>query len=210
MGPRRPALLIVDVQPDFLPGGALAVPGGDEILAPLAQLMESDRFPLRIATQDWHPHGHASFASAHPGRQPFDTIDLHGHSQTLWPDHCVQGSPGAALAPGLPWERVAAVVRKGMTPDVDSYSGFRNNWGADGERRPTGLAGMLRELGVEEVAICGLARDLCVLWTAEDAARAGFSTTLVWELTRPVDPASDTRTREALARCGVPLAYVHE
>src|SRR5690606_7748015 len=101
----RTALIVVDVQPDFLPGGALAVAGGDEILAPLAALLRADRFPLVVATQDWHPRGHVSFASSHPGRRPFDRIELHGREQVLWPDHCVQGTPGAALHSTVPWER---------------------------------------------------------------------------------------------------------
>ena len=197
------ALIVVDVQPDFLPGGALAVADGDAILAPLAALLERFPFDLAVATQDWHPRGHASFASAHPGARPFDSITLHGHPQTLWPDHCVQGTPGAELHAALPWERISAVVRKGAQPDVDSYSGFRNNWDAAGRRPPTGLAGYLRERGVDEVVVCGLARDYCVQWTAEDAAAAGFRTTVRWDLARPVDPASDARVRAALARAGV-------
>jgi nicotinamidase/pyrazinamidase len=197
------ALIVVDVQPDFLPGGALAVADGDAILPPLRALLERFPFDLAVATQDWHPHGHASFASAHPGRRPFDEITLHGHPQTLWPDHCVQGTPGAELHHALPWTRISSVIRKGAHPDVDSYSGFRNNWDAAGRRPPTGLAGYLRERGVDAVVVCGLARDYCVRWTAEDAAAAGFRTTVLWELTRPVDPASDDAVRAALERAGV-------
>jgi nicotinamidase/pyrazinamidase len=206
--PDTTALIVVDVQPDFLPGGALAVADGDAILAPLAELLTSGRYALAVATQDWHPPGHVSFASAHAGRRPFDTVELHGHPQTLWPDHCVQGTPGAELRAGLPWDRVSAVIRKGASPDVDSYSGFRNNWDAAGGRPPTGLAGYLRERGVTDVAVCGLARDYCVRWTAEDAAAAGFRTTVLWALTRPVVPASDEATREALARAGVAIGGV--
>jgi nicotinamidase/pyrazinamidase len=200
---RRAALLLVDVQPDFLPGGALAVAGGDEILAPLRALLHRDPFALYVATQDWHPRGHVSFASTHRGRQPFDVIELHGHEQTLWPDHCVQGTPGAALHPDLPWDRISAVIRKGADPDVDSYSGFRNNWDAAGTRPVTGLGGCLRERGVEELFLCGLARDFCVKWSAEDAAAAGFRTRVLWDLTRPVDPGSDERVRRDLERAGV-------
>lgn len=199
------ALIVVDVQLDFLPGGALAVAGGDRILAPLAELMRADAFATIVATQDWHPPNHVSFASQHPPRRPFETISLYGHEQTLWPDHCVAGSPGAALHPSLPWERACAIVRKGMDPAVDSYSGFRNNCDARGARPPTGLAGYLREAGVHTVYVCGLARDVCVLATAEDAAALGFATTVLWDLTQPVVAASDAGTRAALEKAGVAI-----
>jgi len=201
--PDGTALIVVDVQPDFLPGGALGVPEGNRILAPIRALLERFPFGLAVATQDWHPRGHVSFASSHPGRKPLEVIDVHGHEQTLWPDHCVQGTPGAELSRDLPWERISAVIRKGTQAEVDSYSGFRNNWDARGERPPTGLAGYLRERGVEEVYICGLARDFCVKWTAEDATEAGFRTTVLWELTRPVVAASDAVVMEGLRRRGV-------
>ena len=204
--PESSALILVDLQPDFLPGGALPVAGGDQILEPVRRLMASGRFGLIVATQDWHPPGHASFASSHPGRKPFETIRLHGHAQTLWPDHCVQGTSGAQLHPSLPWTAAAAVIRKGMEPTCDSYSGFRNNWNEKGERPPTGLAGYLRERGVTSLTVCGLARDFCVKWTAEDGAGAGFDVQVIWELTRPVDPSSDQRVREELAAHGVRLA----
>ena len=199
---QRSALLVVDVQPDFLPGGALPVDHGDEVLEPIGRLMSRDLFPLSVATQDWHPLGHASFASSHPGRKPFDTTSVHGHEQTLWPDHCVQGTPGAELYADLPWDRVSAIIRKGTDPDVDSYSGFRNNWNAAGERPPTGLAGYLRERGVHDVIICGLARDYCVKWSAEDAVADGFRVVVLWDLTRPVDPRSDARVRSDLESAG--------
>ena len=202
-GADRAALLVVDVQPDFLPGGALAVPDGDAILGPLRALLERLPFALAVATQDWHPPGHVSFAGSHPGRRPFDVVRVHGHPQTLWPDHCVQGTPGAELHGALPWTRVSAVIRKGAQRDVDSYSGFRNNWDAAGRRPPTGLAGYLRERGVEELFVCGLARDFCVKWSAEDAAGAGFRTTVLWDLTRPVVPSSDAQVRAELERAGV-------
>lgn len=200
-GPRS-VLLVVDLQPDFLPGGALAVAEGDAVLGPIAALMTGGLFPLVVATQDWHPAGHVSFASSHPGRRPFDRIPLYDHEQVLWPDHCVQGTPGAELRAGLPWEGAEAVVRKGTDPRVDSYSTFRNNWDADGRRPATGLAGYLRERGVRDVYLCGLARDYCVLWSAEDAVDAGFATTVLWDLTRPVDPASDGAVRRSLEARG--------
>jgi nicotinamidase/pyrazinamidase len=202
----RAALIVVDLQPDFMPGGALPVAGGDRVVEPIARLVRSGGFGLVVATQDWHPPGHASFASAHPGKQPFDVIMLHGHEQVLWPDHCVQGTAGAALHQGLPLDRVDAIIRKGTDPGVDSYSGLRNNWDARGERPPTGLAGYLRERGVTDVTVCGLARDYCVKWTAEDAADAGFRVRFLWELTRSVDPAGDDRVRADLVTHGVSIA----
>ncbi|TVR64017.1 MAG: bifunctional nicotinamidase/pyrazinamidase [Gemmatimonadales bacterium] len=197
------ALLVVDVQPDFLPGGRLAVAEGDRILPGIRHLMKSGTFDVQVATQDWHPPAHASFASAHPGREPFEVIQLHGHEQVLWPDHCIQGSPGAELHSALPWTRVDAVIRKGTDPTVDSYSGFRNNWGPGGRRPLTGLEGYLRERGIQRVVVCGLARDYCVRWTAEDAAAAGFDTVMVWDLTRSVDPSGDEALRSELEGAGV-------
>jgi nicotinamidase/pyrazinamidase len=199
------ALVLVDIQPDFMPGGALPVAGGDAIVAPLRALIEADPFGLYVATQDWHPPGHVSFASSHAGRRPMETISLYGHDQVLWPDHCVQGTPGAALHPDVPWERVSVIIRKGTDPRVDSYSGFRNNWDPEGARPPTGLGGYLRERGIEEIAVCGLARDICVKWTAEDAARAGFRVRFLWDLTRAVDPTSDDAVRAALASLDVAI-----
>jgi len=205
MSHERTALIVVDVQLDFLAGGTLAVPAGERILAPLAALMASGRFRDIVATQDWHPHDHVSFASRHAGRRPFDVIELYGREQVLWPDHCVAATPGAALHSALPWDRARAILRKGLDRAVDSYSAFRNNYDAAGERPPTGLAGYLREIGVTAVAVCGLARDFCVRATAEDAAALGFNTTVLWDLTRPVDAAGDAATRAALARAGVAL-----
>ena len=199
----RTALLVVDVQLDFLPGGALAVAAGNEVLAPIAALMRSDTFRDIVATQDWHPRNHVSFASQHPPRRAFETIELYGREQVLWPDHCVAGTPGAALHPDLPWERVRAIVRKGTDPNVDSYSALRNNYDAGGTRRPTGLAGYLRDCDIDTVYVCGLTRDFCVLWTAEDAAALGFRTTVIWDLSRPVDRTHDAPARAALERCGV-------
>jgi len=203
--PEHAVLLLVDIQPDFMPGGALAVPEGDEIVEPVRRLVESGPFRHFAATQDWHPPGHVSFASEHPGREPFETIELYGHEQTLWPDHCIQGTDGARLDPRLPWDRMAVIVRKGMERDADSYSGFRNNWNPAGERPHTGLAGYLHDRGIRGVFVCGLARDVCVKWTAEDAAREGFETYFLWDLTRAVDPASDEKVRADLRECGVEI-----
>lgn len=204
------ALLLVDIQPDFMPGGALEVPEGDRIMEPVKDLMARDLFDLYVATQDWHPEGHVSFASSHEGREPFETIELYGHPQTLWPDHCIQGTPGAALHPELPQAPIAAVIRKGMEPDSDSYSGFRNNWNPQGERPATGLASYLRERGVHDVVVCGLARDVCAKWTAEDAAEAGFGVTFLWDLTRAVDPGSDEQVRDDLEKAGVRVVNADE
>ena len=198
----RSALLVVDLQYDFLPGGALPVSSGDEILAPLIEFLTGAHHRVIVVTQDWHPPGHISFASSHPDRQAFDEIELFGRPQTLWPDHCVQGSPGARLHDELPLDPVDLIIRKGMNSRVDSYSAFRNNWDENGRRPATGLAGFLRERGVEEVWVSGLARDFCVLWTAEDAAEAGFAVRVLWDLSRPVDPSSDDRVRDTLAACG--------
>ncbi|MBW3660988.1 MAG: nicotinamidase, partial [Gemmatimonadetes bacterium] len=175
---------------------------GDEILDGVKALLESERFGVRVATQDWHPADHLSFASSHEGREERDVIDLHGHEQILWPDHCVQDTPGAELAVDLPWERVMAIVRKGTDREVDSYSAFRNNWDPAGERPKTGLAGYLRERGIEHVVVCGLARDFCVKWSAEDAADEGFDVTVVWDVTRPVDPSSNEKVRKDLEEAG--------
>jgi nicotinamidase/pyrazinamidase len=201
----RRALLVVDVQNDFLPGGALAVPDGHAILAPLRALMDSGAFELIVATQDWHPRGHISFASSHPGHQPMDTIRLYGHEQTLWPDHCVQGTHGARLHPDLPWDKAAAIIRKATDPTTDSYSALRNNWNPRGKRPPTGLTGYLKNHGVREVFICGLARDFCVRWSAEDAVKDGLRVTVIWDLCRSIDPASDQRLRRRLIARGVKI-----
>ncbi len=199
----RSALLLVDIQPDFMPGGALAVTGGDQILRPVRELMLHGAFAVRAATQDWHPRGHASFASSYEGAAAFDTREIYGHVHTLWPDHCLQGSAGAALHPDLPWDQVDVIVRKGTDPDVDSYSAFRENWNAEGQRLPTGLAGYLRERDIRQVFCCGLARDVCAKWSAEDAAEADFETWFLWDLTRGVDPAVDEAVRKELTDAGV-------
>ena len=203
MHPDNTALIVIDLQPDFMPGGALPCHEGDAIVPAIDALLRSRSYRTVVATQDWHPPGHASFASAYPGRQPFEQIQLHGQPQTLWPDHCVQGTPGAALDPRVDWNAADLVLRKGTRPQVDSYSGFRENHGPDGSRPATGLAGWLRERGIDEVHVCGLARDYCVLWTAQDAAAAGFRVRFLWDLTRPVTPYGDAPTRAALDAAGI-------
>lgn len=203
--PAHVAMLVVDLQPDFMPGGPLACEDGDALVTPIAELLSQRHYRTVVATQDWHPANHASFASHYTGQRPFAQIQLHGHAQTLWPDHCIQGSDGARLHPGVAWDAVDLVLRKGTRPLVDSYSAFRENHGPDGTRPATGLAGWLRERGITEVHVCGLARDYCVLWTAQDAASAGFAVGFHWELTRPVSADNDDATRQALATAGITL-----
>ncbi|WP_305805964.1 bifunctional nicotinamidase/pyrazinamidase [Stenotrophomonas sp. YIM B06876] len=199
------ALLVIDLQPDFMPGGALPCHDGAAVVEPIAQLLAARRYRTVVATQDWHPPTHASFARQHPGKQAFEVIPLHGQPQTLWPDHCVQGTPGAALDPRVDWSVVDMILRKGGNEAVDSYSAFRENHDAHGRRAPTGLAGWLRERGIAEVHVCGLARDYCVLWSAQDAVASGLRVRFLWELTRPVTVASDVATRRALAEAGIAI-----
>lgn len=204
------ALILVDVQPDFMPGGALACQEGDAIVPGIDQLLRRRVFRQAVATQDWHPRGHVSFASMHAGMHPFQQIELYGQPQTLWPDHCVQNTPGAALHPGIDWSPVDLILRKGNRPEVDSYSAFRENHGPDGNRPSTGLAGWLRERGVSEVYAAGLARDVCVLWTVQDALALGFRAQVIWDLTRPVTPESDAATRAALEEAGIGIVQSAE
>jgi nicotinamidase/pyrazinamidase len=184
--PVHDALVVIDLQPDFMPGGPLAVAEGDRIAEPVGRL--AARFGTVVATQDFHPVGHVSFASSHPGRQPFDKIALYGGEQTLWPDHCVAATPGAALHPALPDSAVTLILRKGTRRSIDSYSGFQENPGPDGRRSSTGLGAWLRARGVGRVFVVGLARDYCVRATALDAAAEGFESWVLDDLTRAVAP----------------------
>jgi nicotinamidase/pyrazinamidase len=179
------ALILVDIQNDFLPGGALAVPNGD-VIVPIANRLQA-AFPLVVATQDWHPANHGSFAANHPGKKVFEQIDLNGLPQTLWPAHCVQGTSGAELAPGLRRERIAKIFPKGTDVGIDSYSGLFDN----GHRRSTGLGEWLKGKGVTEVFVCGLATDYCVKFTALDAAQSGFKTHFVEDASRGVNLQQD-------------------
>ena len=179
----RDILLVVDVQNDFLPGGALAVPGGDAIVPVVNQLAR--RFAHVILAQDWHVAGHRSFASAHPGRKPFETVELSYGAQVLWPDHCIQGTPGAEFAPALDIPQAELVVRKGYRREIDSYSVF-----CEADRvTPTGLAGYLRERGFTRVHLAGLATDFCVAWSAVDACRYGFEAAVIADACRAIDTA---------------------
>lgn len=200
--PDRDALLVIDLQPDFMPGGALAVADGDQIVAPIAALLRRRAFATVVASQDWHPPRHISFASEH-GQPPFTSVALHAVEQTLWPDHCVQGSAGAALHADLPLDAVTLILRKGSYIDADSYSAFRENVGADGKRRTTGLAALLRARGVTRLLLCGLARDFCVAWTAIDGADEGFSVVVLDDLCRAVFPDRAAQTDAAFAQAGV-------
>jgi nicotinamidase/pyrazinamidase len=174
-------LIVVDVQHDFLPGGALAVPDGDAVIEPINRLAK--RFRHVVLTQDWHPEGHASFASSHPAKQPFEMADLHYGPQVLWPDHCVQGTSGAEISRDIDIPHAQLVIRKGYNAGIDSYSGFKE---AD-RRTSTGLEGYLKERGFRRVFCAGLALDFCVAWTAVDAAGAGFETYLIEDASRPID-----------------------
>ncbi|MBA5629914.1 bifunctional nicotinamidase/pyrazinamidase [Moheibacter lacus] len=175
------ALIIVDVQNDFLENGSLAVPNGNQII-PIINEIQND-FDLIVVTQDWHPSDHKSFAKEHPGKKEFETIDLNGLEQVLWPVHCVQGSFGAEFHQELNTNSVEAIFRKGMDPEIDSYSGFFDN----GKRKNTGLFGYLKDRKVSEVFVCGLAADFCVYFTAQDALDLGFQTTILKEATKPIN-----------------------
>ena len=192
------ALLVVDVQNDFLPGGALAVARGDEIVPLVNHLAR--RFAVVVLTQDWHPAGHASFASSHPGRKPFETKRLPYGKQILWPDHCVQGTPGAAFAAGLDIPHAQLVLRKGHHPKVDSYSAFLE---AD-RRTRTGLDGYLRSRGVKRVFCAGLATDFCVAWTALDARRFGLQAAVIEDACRAIDTdGSLAAAWQAMKKAGI-------
>lgn len=192
-------LLIIDLQKDFMEGGALAVEGGLALQKPILSLMRE--FELVVATQDWHPAGHRSFASSHEGQKPFNEVMLNGHPQTLWPDHCVQGSFGASLPAEL-MDKADLILRKGTSRYVDSYSAFRENYGLDGQRQYTGLLGWACERRVRRIVTVGLARDYCVLWSAQDSGMT-IPTTVLWELTRAVVPANDAETLMAMRKANI-------
>jgi nicotinamidase/pyrazinamidase len=193
------ALLVIDVQNDFCPGGSLAVPEGDRVVPVVNRLAR--RFPLVVATQDWHPPGHVSFASSHPGASPFQSLELPGAGrQMVWPVHCLAGSRGAELHPGLETAPLSLIVRKGTRQELDSYSAFFEN----DRRTPTGLGGCLRELDCGQVYLCGLATDVCVYYTALDALALGLTVVLVQDACRGIDvPAGSLGERlQELDRAG--------
>lgn len=176
----KKALIIIDMQYDFIPGGNLAVKGGDEIIPIINNLIP--QYELVVATQDWHPANHKSFASQHEGKNVFEVIDLNGLEQVLWPDHCVQGTSGAEFHKDLNFNKVEAIFRKGMNSEIDSYSGFYDN----GHRKSTGLSGYLKEKGIEELHFCGLAADYCVYFSMKDALKEGFHVVLHEKATRAI------------------------
>lgn len=191
-------LVVVDIQNDFCPGGNLAVPRGDEVIAPVNRLAR--RFADVVLTQDWHPEGHQSFASHHPGRRPFDTVTAAYGPQVLWPDHCVQGTPGAAFHPALAVPHAGLIIRKGFRPAIDSYSALYEN----DRTTATGLVGYLRERGLTRLFLVGLALDFCVRYSAEDAQRAGFGVVVVADCCRGIDVGgSVAATRASLSARGI-------
>lgn len=198
------ALIVIDVQNDFCPGGALAVPGGDEIVAPINALMSE--FNAVVLTQDWHPSGHSSFATSHDGKSPYEVIEMPYGPQVLWPDHCVQGSDGAAFHAGLDVDRADLIIRKGFRPEIDSYSAFFEN----DQSTPTGLEGYLRTRGISELTLVGLATDFCVNFSAVDAARLGFKTNVRMDLCRAIDlDGSLAAAQSGMTQAGVTLLNGH-
>ncbi|WP_323032897.1 bifunctional nicotinamidase/pyrazinamidase [Paracoccus sp. (in: a-proteobacteria)] len=195
------ALIVIDIQLDFCPGGRLAVAGGDEIIAPINDLMAD--FDAVVLTQDWHPRDHTSFADNHPGAAAFSVIDMPYGPQVLWPAHCVIGSEGAGFHPTLAADCADLVIRKGFRPQIDSYSAFFEN----DRRTPTGLAGYLRERGLTDLSFVGLAYDFCVAWSAIDAVKLGFRATVIEGATRAIDlNGSREAAREDMRKAGVTLA----
>lgn len=182
------ALIIVDIQNDFLEGGSLAVPNGNEII-PIVNSIQQN-YDLIVAAQDWHPHNHKSFAVEHEGKKEFEIIDLNGLEQVLWPVHCVQGTFGAEFHKDLEIRKIEGIFRKGMNPEIDSYSGFFDN----GKRKNTGLFGYLKDREVTEVTVVGLAADFCVYFTAKDALELGFKTTVLENATKPINAEGWQRT----------------
>lgn len=190
------ALILVDIQNDFLPGGSLPVPHGHSIIPIVNKLQE--KFPLVVATQDWHPPHHKSFASSHTGKNAFEKTQLMGLEQVLWPDHCIQGSQGAEFHSALNTTKIEAIFRKGMDINIDSYSGLYDN----GHLKSTGLAGYLKERNVKDVFVCGLAADYCVFFTAKDLIAEGFTTYFVEDATLPISAEGLTEATKSLAHLG--------
>lgn len=197
-------MIIVDVQNDFLPGGALPVDNGDMIIPVINTIQPA--FDLVVATQDWHPSDHQSFSSMHPGKKNFDMISLHGLEQTLWPDHCVQGTPGADFSDRLHMNRVEAIFRKGTNPEIDSYSGFFDN----GRKKSTGLADYLRGKKIQQVYVSGLAAEICVFFTAMDSLNEGFETWLIEDATMALQQENFQRAKAEFQQKGGKLIQSKE
>jgi nicotinamidase/pyrazinamidase len=201
MIPEESALLMIDIQNDFCPGGALAVNDGDAVVPVVNRLQE--RFSVKVLTQDWHPHEHASLVHNHEDVEPFTVIQAPHGDQVIWPGHCIQGTPGAEFHPDLDVDGADLILRKGFRPHIDSYSAFFEN----DHETPTGLAGYLRERGVSEVWLAGLATDFCVHYSAMDAARLGFAVTLVEDACREIDlDGSHGTAMTAMGDAGVAFA----
>ena len=197
-------LIIIDAQNDFMPGGSLPVPDGDKIIPVINQLQS--KFELVVATQDWHPRSHVSFASNHPGKYPFEAIELHGKPQTLWPDHCVQNTEGAFFHPKLQTERWEAIFRKGTDPAIDSYSAFFDN----GHLKSTGLAGYLKEKGASQLFFCGLAADICVFYSIYDAFKEGFACFFITDASQALDTQNFEKVKNEMHYLGIQFISAEE
>jgi nicotinamidase/pyrazinamidase len=197
-------LILIDVQNDFMPGGPLEVPYGNLIVPVINRIQ--DNYDLVLATQDWHPVDHKSFASNHFGTKPFERMVIHDYLQTLWPDHCIQGTTGAEIEKNIKSDKIAAIFRKGMDAEVDSYSGFYDN----NHQLSTGLAGYLRDKGVTEIHFCGLAADICVYYSILDSIREGFTASLVEDASRPLYPDKFDDVKCELAKLGVRIISSNE
>ncbi|WP_027126445.1 bifunctional nicotinamidase/pyrazinamidase [Gelidibacter mesophilus] len=192
-------LLIIDVQNDFMPGGSLAVPDGDKIVPIINSIQH--KFDLVVASQDWHPQDHVSFASNHEGKSNFDVIEIHGKPQTLWPNHCVQGTDGADFHANLDTQKWETIFRKGTDKDIDSYSAFYDN----GHLKSTGLTGYLKEKGVSQLFLCGLAADICVYFSTYDAFKEGFACFFIEDASRPLDFEEFEKLKEKMTYLGIQI-----
>lgn len=192
-------LLIIDVQNDFIPNGSLPVPNGNQIVPVINKIQ--NKFDLVIGTQDWHPKGHTSFTSNHKGKSNFDEIEIHGQPQTLWPDHCVQGTQGAEFHPDLNTERFEAIFRKGTDKTIDSYSAFYDN----GHLKSTGLAGYLKEKGTTQLFLCGLAADICVYFSILDAFKEGFDCYLIEDASKALDNIEFEKLKKEMIATGIKM-----
>ncbi len=198
------ALIIIDLQNDFLPGGALAVKDGDEII-PVVNLLQ-EKFPLIVATQDWHPQNHGSFASNHPGKNPFEMGELSGMEQVLWPDHCVQGKPGAEISADLNTNAIEAIFRKGTDTTIDSYSGFFDN----GKLKTTGLSHYLKGRDIKDIYLAGLAADFCLGYTVLDGLELGFNVFVIEDATRAIDENGWLKMKQNILDNGGKIIHSNE